>query len=62
MDNSILLQLLNDQSEQLKKISQRLDSIEKALKKNTPSVQPEVQQQVQGSSALAHLNSLGVNW
>jgi len=62
MDNSILIQLLNEQSEQLKKISQRLDSIEKALKNNSPSFQPEIQQQIQGSSALAHLNSLGINW
>jgi hypothetical protein len=62
MDNSILLQLLNDQSEQLKKITQRLDSIEKELKLNSSSPQPEIPQQFQGSSALAHLNSLGINW
>jgi hypothetical protein len=55
--------MLNEQSEQLKKITQRLDNIEKALKINSSSQYPaEIQQQVQGSSALAHLNSLGVNW
>ena len=60
MDNSILIQMLNDQSEMLKKISQRLDSIEKELKRDSP--QPQIQQEIKGSSALAHLNSLGVNW
>jgi hypothetical protein len=59
MDSSILIQALNEQAELLRKISQRLDSIEKELKRES-SPQPEVQQQIQGSSALAHLNSLGI--
>jgi len=58
MDNTILLQILTE----LKSISDRLAVLEKEIKKNPSSFQPEVQQQVQGSSALAHLNSLGISY
>ena len=57
MDNTILLQILSE----LKTISDRLAVLEKEIKKE-PLKQPKLNEPIAGSSALAHLNTLGVSW
>jgi hypothetical protein len=57
MDNTILLQILSE----LKTISDRLAALEREIKKE-PQVQLQQSEPLRGSSALAHLNSLGIPW
>ena len=67
MDNSTtILQILNEQSFLLRQISNRLTSLESELKKKNihlSETENKLQSnQASGSSALAHLNSLGITW
>ena len=54
-------QLLLEQNQILKEIRESLQRIESKLE-GTPSQTPQPSKEVQSSSALAHLNSLGITW
>ena len=61
MDVNIIAQALTEQNQLLKEIRDSLHRLESKVDGNT--IQQQQPSNVsQGSPALAHLNSLGINW
>lgn len=57
MESTTIIQILNEQTILLRQILERLDRLEK-----TNSASDTSKPEVKHSSALAHLNSLGISW